>query len=93
VLAPETAAKWLEGLIALSDAQPMAQLAVVQIARRTGDRYRDIAETKRSEVLRWLDQTEAPEHYRTLVREGGQLEGEEQEIILGESLPKGLRLL
>ena len=68
-------------------------LAVMQMARRTGDRYRDIDEQLRAEVLAWLGENKAPEHYLQLVSEGGRLDEEEQGRILGESLPKGLRLL
>jgi hypothetical protein len=34
----------------------------------------------------------APAHFITLVREGGLLDTEEQNLIFGEALPKGLRI-
>jgi hypothetical protein len=70
----------------------MEQLAVAQIARRTGDRYRDIADGSRRRALDWLAAQHAPSHYLTLVRDGGQWAGEEQDLVVGESLPRGLRL-
>lgn len=79
---PET----LQGILA-----PL-QLAVVQLSRRTDDRYRDISESLRNDVDRWLTNTRAPAHQIELVTKGGLLEQEEQAKILGDSLPKGLRL-
>ncbi|MFO0885966.1 MAG: hypothetical protein U0894_17585 [Pirellulales bacterium] len=68
------------------------QLAVVQLSRRTDDRYRDISESLRNDVARWLTNTHAQAHQIELVTKGGLLEQEEQAKILGDSLPKGLRL-
>lgn len=68
------------------------QLAVMQLARRTGDRYRDLPEPTRQRVVNWLTATGAPEHYVTLVETGGELEDRETSLVFGESLPVGLRL-
>ncbi len=72
--------------------QPMEQLAVMQLARRTGDRYRDLPEKLRAKVLDWLAANQAPAHFLELVRSGGRLDREEQGIVFGEALPKGLRI-
>jgi hypothetical protein len=66
-------------------------LAMMQAARRTGDRYRDIGQESRTEVLRWMETSNAPSHYLQLVREVGRLADQEQQEIFGESLPLGLR--
>ena len=71
----------------------MTRLAVMQMARRTDDRYRDLPEKARDKVLAWLDRADAPEHFVNLVRSGGMLSEEEQDLVFGESLPKGLRIL
>lgn len=76
----------LDGLIA-----PL-QLAVVQLSRRTEDRYRDISDALRQQVAQWLQASDAPPHQIELVSTGGTLAQEEQAKILGDSLPKGLRL-
>ena len=68
-------------------------LAAMQLSRRTGDRRRDVPDDQRQEVLAWLAERSAPTHYVELVREGGQLDVEEQGQIIGESLPKGLRVV
>jgi hypothetical protein len=88
----EEASQWAMALLALSSPDAMLQFALVNLARRTGDRYRDLDEPLRERVLRWLDQQDAGEHARKLVREGDELAAEEQDRVFGESLPKGLRL-
>jgi molecular chaperone DnaK (HSP70) len=93
VVAPEVAARWLDALLA--DSKPgdaLLQFAVVQLARRTGDRYRDVDEEHRQAALQWLSTNSVATHQIELVRNGGQLDSEEAGRVFGESLPKGLRL-
>ncbi len=68
-------------------------LALMQIARRTDDRYRDVTEPLRAKVLSWFGVRSVPRHFAQLVAEGGQLEESEQSLIFGESLPQGLRMV
>ena len=70
----------------------MAGLAVMEMARRTDDRYRELPEKLRGKVLDWLRLHEAPAHFVELVSTVGQLDHEEQGLIFGEALPKGLRI-
>jgi hypothetical protein len=93
VVPAEHAAKWLEQFLSLDFAEPMGLLAVVQMARRTCDRYRDASDRARSLAQEWLQYRSAPEHYIKLVAEGGQLESEEQTLIVGEALPRGLKVV
>jgi molecular chaperone DnaK (HSP70) len=83
---------WLTALTGLKHEQHSALFAAVQMARLTGDRYRDVSDPTRAKVLEWLMAHHAPEHFITLVRDGGQLEAEEQRSVFGESLPRGLRI-
>lgn len=92
VLPVEVVVQWLEQLLALDIDDPMAYLAAMLMARRTHDRYRDLPERLREETIGWLVGHNAPPHYTTLIREGGQLESEEQSLVVGESLPRGLRI-
>jgi len=69
-----------------------AQLAVMQLARRTDDRYRDLTEKLRREAADWLTLENAPPHFVELVHTGGSLDSDEQGLVFGESLPKGLRM-
>ncbi len=86
------AARWLEAIMNDTKAAEMDHFAVMQMARATGDRYRDLPGNLRQETADWLEDNNAPTHYITLVREGGELEREEQGQVFGEALPMGLRI-
>jgi molecular chaperone DnaK (HSP70) len=88
----EAVESWLTTLTGLKHASSAAQFAAVQMARRTGDRYRDVSDVTRERVAGWLAAVNAPAHFVTLVRDGGRLEAEEQKAAFGESLPRGLRI-
>lgn len=92
VVPPETAAAWLHRLMETHFDDAALALAVMQIARRTGDRWRDLAEKPRRKALEWLAGRECPAHFAELVRDGGALDEEEQGMVFGESLPRGLRI-
>ncbi len=74
------------------DANPSSQLALMQLARHTGDRYRDLDQGVRDRVADWLTNAQAAPHLVELVLQGGTLADEEQDQIFGEALPKGLRI-
>jgi len=92
VIAVDVVSRWLDALLKAPPDDGAYPLAVMQMARRTDDRYRDVPEVLRDEVLTWLREHNAPRHLRQLVREGGTLDDEEQGRVFGEALPKGLRL-
>ncbi len=92
VVDSNTAAEWLSVLMGLP-ADGGTHAAVMQIARRTDDRYRDVDEACRRQVLNWLSQQAAQPHLLTLVREAGELDADEQARVFGESLPKGLKIV
>jgi molecular chaperone DnaK (HSP70) len=104
LVSAETAAEWACRLVAVppraekaapdsqSDAGRREAFALVQLTRRTGDRYRDVDDATREAALKWLTDRNAPGHFIELVREGGQLGSEEQKFAFGESLPRGLRI-
>jgi hypothetical protein len=92
VVETEYVSRWLDALLKRSIDDSNYPLALMLCARRVADRYRDLAPELRSRVLDELEAVKSPEHYRTLVEDGGQLDGEEASQILGESLPLGLRI-
>jgi molecular chaperone DnaK (HSP70) len=92
VVPTKDSATWLESLLQVEGSDSQAQLAVMELARRTHDRHRDLPETLRAGVTAWLQQCDAPLHLVELVRDGGSLANEEQDQVFGEALPKGLRL-
>lgn len=92
VVPAEEARPWLEALLASDLPAAVLAFPIAQIARKTGDRFRDVPEAVRGRAIGWLERNEAAEHLIRLVREGGTLEAEERAAAFGESLPKGLRL-
>jgi hypothetical protein len=88
----ERASEWLERLLDLAGGEAETPLAVMQIARRTDDRYRDLSEKPRRKACDFLASAGAPDHFLELVRRAGSLDTSEQNLVFGESLPKGLRL-
>jgi molecular chaperone DnaK (HSP70) len=93
VVPADTVAQWLPRFLREDYTEPMGLLAVMQMARRTDDRYRDLPDALREDVVDWLELGDAPAHFIELVREGGLLDSEEQGLVFGEALPKGLRIL
>jgi hypothetical protein len=93
VVSADLAARWLVTLMNLKLTDNLAAFASMQLARRTGDRYRDLDDATRSNVLKFLERQSAPNHYRDLVGAVTSLDSEDQSLIFGESLPKGLRIL
>jgi hypothetical protein len=86
------ASRWLAALLEGPGEDPMAHLAVMQLARRTDDRHRDVDAALRNRAAQWLQLVAAAEHLVELVRTGGSLSDEERGVVFGESLPSGLRL-
>ncbi len=85
---------WLEQLLAQDwrKVEPAA-FAAVQLARRSGDRTRDVDEALRSRVLDRLRAASAPEIWTRMVAEVAVLAESEQRRVLGEALPPGLVLI
>jgi len=93
VVEASVAQRWLEALMQDEHrADKAVQLAVLQLARLTGDRYRDLPASIRERAIAWLRAGQAPQHAIDLVERGGQLASEEEGQIFGEALPLGLRL-
>jgi molecular chaperone DnaK (HSP70) len=92
VVPADAAEKWAGRLMTMRQAAETSPLALMQICRKTGDRYRDVSEKLRVEAMAWLKARQAPPHFSQLVAEGGELEAAEQGMVFGDSLPQGLRL-
>lgn len=89
---PGDAERWQRRLIDLNPGDEKAVFAVVQLSRRTGDRWRDLSDAARVDAIHWLQARNADGHLVELVREGGTLQQQEQKDVVGETLPRGLRL-
>jgi hypothetical protein len=93
VVPPETAGGWAERLVAAPWARPEAHaFALVQIARATGDRARDLDAALRERIARRLEDAPGGARGARLVREPVALEAHEEARLLDEALPAGLRL-
>jgi hypothetical protein len=93
VVPPDVADAWIGRLIKDGDiGDTVTHMALMQLSRRTGDRYRDVSESIRADVIDELTAEDARTHLVELVREVGRLETDEQSLIFGESLPSGLRI-
>ncbi len=94
VIPQATALQWLERLLALNwkTVQPAA-FAATLLARRSGDRERDLPQSVRDNVIRRLRAIKAPASWIAMVQEVTQLDEADEQRIFGESLPPGLRLM
>ena len=93
VVSAEVVQPWVEGVMRMRREADTTPLALMQMARKTGDRYRDVSDGLRWEVLAWFKGRQIPPHFVQLVAEGDELGEAEQGLVFGESLPQGLRLL
>jgi len=90
---PEIAAAWLASLLNAGLLRvDGATFAIVQLARLTGDRTRDLDDTTREHAVAALASAGAPAHWLRLVREVVGLETADEARALGDTLPIGLRL-
>jgi hypothetical protein len=94
VVPPYAAERWLEHLLREKwDAVPTAMAAAVQMARRTGDRARDVGDRVRQEVDRRLVAARADAEALRAVREVVEIGDRERVAFFGDTLPLGLRLV
>jgi molecular chaperone DnaK (HSP70) len=93
VVAPAVAEDWIGGLLALAVPRRELVFPLAQLARRSGDRARDVDDAARARALEALAEGGAPEEALRSVREVAQATEEEERRIFGESLPPGLRLV
>ena len=107
ILPPEAVEAWVKQLTSVtsprspfiipeserSDAISAAAFSVVLTTHKTGDRYRDVSDSLRSDALRFLESVpNVKPQWLTLVRDGGSLQDDDRAEEFGESLPTGLRI-
>jgi molecular chaperone DnaK (HSP70) len=94
VVSPHGAERWLDHLLREKwHVLPTAAQAAVQIARRTGDRARDVNDRVRREVEQRLIAVGASEAWVRAVREVVAVEESDRAAFFGDALPPGLRLM
>jgi molecular chaperone DnaK (HSP70) len=89
--------RWLTQLLkgpalGASNGEKTMMTAVVQLARFTGDRHRDLSADLREQTIGYLKSINASEHAIGLVAHGGDLTQEQEAAVFGEALPLGIRL-
>jgi len=95
VVPSREASAWVNTILSmnLEPADALAH-ALVQLARRTGDRERDLPQSERDRVSQWLEQLPNGKRFiEVLTHPETTLMGQEQDWIFGESLPAGLIIL
>ena len=94
VISGETAGRWLRVLLSMPlPATPVVAQALVQLARYTGDRERDLPSGERDHLSQWILQLPGGERLHQVLNDPERsLKKEEQQEIFGESLPPGLIL-
>jgi molecular chaperone DnaK (HSP70) len=97
VVPPAEVLRWIETLLAgrWPDPKPVG-IALAQIARRTGDRARDLESAAIDKVMAWMTADAATEEIFTphlkYLRQVVPLARQEESAIFGEALPAGLVL-
>ena len=66
--------------------------ALARMARKTGDRTRDIDPEMRDTLMAWLKSVSADEAYIKMIQEKMIIESKEEQTLFGESLPRGIVL-
>jgi molecular chaperone DnaK (HSP70) len=89
----EAAEAWIARLLALPVPRRELVFPLAQLARRSGDRVRDVADDVRARALGALADGGAPAEALRAVREVAEASADEEQRIFGESLPAGLRLV
>lgn len=93
IVAQDQIDPWITRLMAMeSDTMNGLPLAIAQMSRLVGDRFRDLEASRREAILRWLSKSNARESLINLVQHGGEFDSEAQQQIFGDSLPAGLKL-
>jgi len=94
VVPPDVAERWLHACLAVDFRKiEHAPFAVALLARKSGDRARDVPSDLGEQVAARLEAIDAPSSWKRMVREVAHLEEADERRIFGESLPPGLRLL
>lgn len=88
------AEQWLQRLLE-QDWKKLHQaaFAAALIARKTGDRERDLDDGLRDQVIERLNVAKAPASWVEMVRDVVELSESDEKRLLGDSLPVGLKLL
>ena len=88
----EQVEQWMAKLLTTGGNASAMSTTIVQLARYTGDRHRDLSIDIRSQAARHLESLNASPQAIELVMTGGSLTREQETAVFGESLPLGIRI-
>ena len=93
VVGPDEVSEWIEMMLKIKpvDSKPLG-IAMAQMARKTGDRTRDVDEQLIRKILLWMDQDKFFNPHKRYLEDIVPMEKQEESTIFGESLPAGLVL-
>jgi hypothetical protein len=96
-VSPDRVCHWIDRLLAVDtfgqgNDKAAFSLALMLLARKTGDRYRDLPDPTRARVVERLKAIQAPQVHIDLVERSGLLDEENATQIVGDSLPLGFSL-
>ncbi|KJS33542.1 MAG: molecular chaperone DnaK [Desulfatitalea sp. BRH_c12] len=93
VIPPQEAAQWIALLLNQSWPNPKwIGAALAQLARKTGDRTRDVAPALTARILAWMDQYPELSDQQRYLTEVVPIARQEEQVLFGESLPSGIVL-
>ena len=93
VISPKEASRWVQGILSRAWKNPRpVGMALSQIARRTGDRRRDLEPEVIKQIVGWLTQFDWSGPHIRLLEEIVPIAPLEESAIFGESLPSGILL-
>lgn len=94
VIPPAQIKLWLQPILTWDWPEPeKVALPLAQLARRTGDRSRDLDDATRTKLAEQLRQLPGGERAVVLVEQVVALEAREERVVLGDTLPAGLRMV
>lgn len=93
VIGPEEAFSWCRKIMEIPWKSPKHVIpAVARMARKTGDRIRDLKAEHLEEITQWMSGYSETESYRKMILEVVPMAAEEENSSFGETLPTGLVL-
>ncbi|MBF0119254.1 MAG: hsp70 family protein [Desulfobacterales bacterium] len=91
VIPQEVASEWIQILLSQTWHNPKQLIGtIVHMARKTGDRTRDIDSTVISKIIDWMLKYDLSQDYKKYLTDVIPLAKQEESAIFGESLPAGI---
>ena len=91
VIPPDVVSSWIEEILSKKWHNPKpAGIALAHMARKTGDRVRDVDSSVTDRLIEWLNGFGSFKPQIRIIQEAVPMHKQEQSEVFGESLPSGL---